>query len=264
MSDSQAGTEIEEIDPRVVERMAEELATASSFPTVVQLFTARDRPAPLIHWSPALDQLPLKGLRFLLKYWEDARDQAAIPAISAIDPLALKPVLGNIIILDVLDNGADFRFRLFGSQVAQDARYDWTGSTVDEMRRILKGPGPAFYLAGYRAVMRRREALFTLSPAMVIFKNRSWARLVLPHGEGKRIERILVGNYAIGDTYVSDEDERTLADLREQMRAEREPHREARGSFFPVRRDGALEIGQGFDPLHPGGEIGRQLFALQT
>jgi hypothetical protein len=223
MSDSQAGTEIEEIDPRVVERMAEELAAANSYPTVHQLFTARDRPAPLIFWSPAPDQLPLEGLRFLLKYWDIARGRAAMPPVGAIDPLALKPVLGNIIILDVLENGADFRFRLFGTEVAAAARNDWTGSTVDEMRRILKGPGPAFYLAGYRAVMRRREPLFTLSPAMAIFKNRSWVRLILPHGEGDRVERILVGNYAVGDTYVSDAEERHLADLREQMRAERDP-----------------------------------------
>ena len=223
MSDSVVGTEIEEIDPRVVERMAEELATASSFPTVDQLFTERDRAAPLVLWSPAFDQLPLEGLRFLLKYWEGARGKTAIPPVSAIDPLALKPVLGNIIILDVLEDGRDFRFRLFGTEVVAAARYDWTGSTVDEMRRILKGPGPAFYLAGYRALMRRREPLFTLSPAMVIFKNRSWARLVLPHGEGDRVERILVGNYAVGDSFVSDAEERHLADLREQMRAERDP-----------------------------------------
>ncbi|HET6158744.1 MAG TPA: PAS domain-containing protein [Dongiaceae bacterium] len=223
MSDSQIGTEIEEIDPRVVERMAEELATANASPTVDRLFIARDRAAPLILWSPTLDRLPLDGLRFLLNYWDEARGRAAMPPVAAIDPLVLKPVLGNVIILDVLEGGADFRFRLFGTQVAEAARYDWTGSTVDEMRRILKGPGPAFYLAGYRAVLRRREALFTISPAMVIFKDRSWARLVLPHGDGERVERILVGNYAIGDTFVSDADERRLDDLREQMRAEREP-----------------------------------------
>ena len=58
---------------------------------------------------------------------------------------------------------------------------------------------------------------------MVIFKSRSWARLVLPHGDGDRVERILVGNYAVGDTFVSDAEERHLADLREQMRAERDP-----------------------------------------
>jgi hypothetical protein len=74
----------------------------------------------------------------------------------------------------------------------------------------------------YRALLRRREPVYTFNSAMAIFKNRSWARLILPHGEGNKIERILVGNYAIGDTFVSDADERRLADLREQMRAERE------------------------------------------
>lgn len=223
MSDSPAGTEIEEIDPRVVERMAEELSTAGSSANLDQLFIDRDRPAPLIVWSPAPDQLPLEGLRFLLKYWNGARGTAAMPPVSAIDPLALKPVLGNLIVLDVLEGGADFRFRLFGTEVADAARYDWTGSTVDEMRRILKGPGPAFYLAVYRALLRRREPVYTVNAAMAIFKTRSWARLVLPHGNGDRVERILVGNYAIGDTFISEADERLLADLRGQMRAEREP-----------------------------------------
>jgi len=91
------------------------------------------------------------------------------------------------------------------------------------MRRTLKGPGPAFYLAAYRALLRRREPVFTVSAAMVIFKDRSWARIILPHGDADRVERILAGNYAIGDTFVSDGDERKLAALREQMRAARQP-----------------------------------------
>jgi hypothetical protein len=223
MSDSQAGTELEEVDPRVVERIAEELSTAGSSSTLDQLFTVRDRPAPQIVWSPLPDQLPVEGLRFLLNYWTTARGKAVMPPVGAIDPLGLKPVLGNVIILDVLEGGTDFRFRLFGTEVAAAARYDWTGSTVDDMRRILKGPGPAFYLAVYRALLRRREPVFTVNAAMAIFKSRSWARLVLPHGDGGQVERILVGNYAIGDSFVSDAEERHLADLREQMRAEREP-----------------------------------------
>lgn len=223
MSDAQASTEIEEIDLRVVERMAAELAITGASPTVDQLFTARDRPVPIVVWSPAPDQLSIEGMRFLLNYWTVARGTATMPPVGAIDPLGLKPVLGNIIILDVLQGGADFRFRLFGTEVAAAARYDWTGSTVDEMRRILKGPGPAFYLAVYRALLQRREPVYTVNAAMAIFKNRLWARLVLPHGDGGQVERILVGNYVIGDTFLSDAEERQLADMRDQMRAEREP-----------------------------------------
>jgi hypothetical protein len=221
--DPQIGTEIEEIDLRVVERMADELTTANVSPVADELFTARDRPAPLVVWSPSSDQLPLEELRFLLRFWQHARSGSSMPPVSAIDPLVLKPVLGNIIILDVLEDGADFRFRLFGTAVVEAARFDWTGRTVDDMRRTLKGPGPAFYLAGYRALLRRREPLLTVSPAMVIFKGRSWVRLILPHGDGDRVQRILVGNYAMGDGFVSDADERTLAELREQIRAERKP-----------------------------------------
>jgi len=224
MSDSRTDAEAQEIDPQTVERMADELAAGEISPTAEHLFTSRGRAAPLVRWSPTANSLPVEGLRFLLDYWHAARATADMPPVNAIDPLALKPVLGNIIILDVLEDGADFRFRLFGTQVAEAARFDWTGSTVDQMRRTLKGPGPAFYLAGYRALLRRREPIFTVSPAMVVFKDRSWARLVLPHGNAaeNRVERIVVGNYVIGDTFVSDPDERKLADLREQMRAARQ------------------------------------------
>jgi len=224
MSDPPITSEAEEIDLQIVEQMGRELTTARISPTAEQLFTALDRPAPLVLWSPTVEGLPLEPLCFLLNYWNDARGNATMPPVAAIDPVALKPVLGNIIVLDVLEGGADFRFRLFGTQVAEAARFDWTGSTVDQMRRTLKGPGPAFYLAVYRTLLRHREPVFTISPARAIFNNRFWARLVLPHGNGDQVERILVGNYAIGDTFVNDADERKLAALREQMRAERQPH----------------------------------------
>ncbi len=133
MPDTQLGSEADEVDLQTVGRMAEELAKSSFSPTADDLFTALDRAAPIVVWSPPPGSLPLDGLRFLLKYWDDARDQATMPPVSAIDALALKPVLGNIIILDVLEGGADFRFRLFGTAVAEAARLDWTGRTVDDM-----------------------------------------------------------------------------------------------------------------------------------
>lgn len=214
---------LEEIRPEVVARMATELESADASPTAAQLFTRGGRAAPVVRWSPDIADLPVEGLRFLLEHWNAARGSRTMPPVEAIDPIALKPVLGNLLILDALEHGADFRFRLFGTQVAMEARFDWTGYTVDEMRRTLKGPGPAFYLAGYRALMKRREPLFTLSPAMVVLKDRHWARLVLPYGdvERKAVERVVVGNYVIGDSYVSDADEQRLAQLREEMRASR-------------------------------------------
>lgn len=73
---------------------------------------------------------------------------------------------------------------------------------------MLKGPGPALYLAAYRAMLRRHEPLYTVNTAMVVFQNRSWARLALPYGDAAAglIERILVANYVIGDDFVSEDE----------------------------------------------------------
>ncbi|MBI1774261.1 MAG: PAS domain-containing protein [Proteobacteria bacterium] len=154
-------------------------------------------------------------------FWR--RQEAALPPVSAIDPFALKPVLGNLIVLAVLGDGADFRFRLYGTDVAKEARFDWTGNTVNEMRRTLRGPGPAFYLATYRALLSRRKPIYTVNPAMVVFERRAWGRLALPFGDpgADCVERILVGNYVVSQDFVTDEEERRLASLREEMRAQR-------------------------------------------
>ncbi len=215
-------------DAATIDRMAEEMVAGSASPTAERLFAAHGRGGVTVQWSPAPDQLPLDGHRFLLAYWNGARGAAAMPAVAAIDPFALKPVLGNVMILDPLDGGADFRFRLYGTAIAEAARFDWTGSTLAEMQRILKGPGPAFFLATYRALLRRGEPLYTANPAVVVFSARAWGRLILPFGDAGGIARILVGNYVISQDFVTEEEERRLAALRAAMQAAREQGRDGR------------------------------------
>lgn len=202
-----------------IARMVDEFVRDGRSAAADETFIALDKPVPEIRWRPAMADLPVEGLRFLLDYWQQAKGGSALPPVGAIDPFALKPVLGDIIVLDVEGDGRDFRYRLYGTNIAESARFDWTGSTVGDMRRVLKGPGPDFYLAIYRAVLQRREPVYTLSPAIVVFSERSWARLVLPFGDP--IQRILVGNYAVGADFLSHEDERKLEELRDAMRARR-------------------------------------------
>ena len=213
-------------DDAEVDQMVDEIVAESASPTAEALFAAHGRGGVRVHWSPTPEQLPLEGHRILLKYWLGARDAAAIPPVSAIDPFPLRPVLGNLMILEPLDGGADFRFRLYGTAIAEAARFDWSGSTLSEMQRILKGPGPKFFRATYRALLRRPEPLYTESPAVVVFTARAWGRLILPFGAPGMIARILVGNYVVSDDVLSDDEERRLEALRAEMQAAREKTRE--------------------------------------
>lgn len=223
MQDESPETGPEEIGDAVVDRMVEELVAGNESVTASRLFMERGRPTPVVRWRPRPDDLPHDGHRFLLAQWQRVSGVQTMPPVSAIDPFALRAVLGDLLILDVIDGGADFRFRLYGTAVAEAMRFDWTGRTVDETRRALKGPGQAFYKAVYRALLRRPEPVYTVNAAMIVFRNRAWGRLLLPYGDSASgaVQRILVGNYALGDEVLSDEEERGLDELRQAMRAGR-------------------------------------------
>lgn len=208
-----------EIPPQTVAGMTADYIAGSHSMLADGIFAERGKPAPEVAWQPSPADMPVEGLRFLMDYWQVACGDADLPPAEAIDPFTLKPVLGDVIVLEVEEGGRDFRYRLYGTHVADASRFDWTGRSVEDMRRSLKGPGPAFYLAIYRAVLMRRQPVYTLSPAGVMFADRFWARLVLPFGNP--VTRIVVGNYALGTDFIDPVVEHKLEILRTALRAGR-------------------------------------------
>jgi hypothetical protein len=53
----------------------------------------------------------------LLEYWNAKRGRRAMCAREDIDPMEIAGLLPNVVLVDVVDEGADFRFRLIGSEV---------------------------------------------------------------------------------------------------------------------------------------------------
>jgi len=151
--------------------------------------------APVVTWDPQPEDLPTKQLPFLLRYWQSLRDANGCVAPGQIDPFALKPVLGHVLLIDVLEDGADFRYRLYGSEVARVAGFDMTGKRTSEM---ATGPlASGFYLAGYRALLVRRQPLFTWHEMPMQITINSWERIVLPlTDESGRIARLITCNIA--------------------------------------------------------------------
>jgi hypothetical protein len=72
-------------------------------------------------------------LEELVAYWERQRGRAAMPPRRAIDPGALQRHLPNLFMLDVLDGGADFRFRLIGTRIVEGLGRDSTGKRFSEL-----------------------------------------------------------------------------------------------------------------------------------
>ena len=73
-------------------------------------------------------------VRELADYWHAKRGDRHFPARRDIDPVDLRPYLGNLCILTVVEAGSDFVFRLFGSKLADDIHPDFTGKSVRELR----------------------------------------------------------------------------------------------------------------------------------
>jgi len=148
---------------------------------------------PTVVWNPEHKQLQSKVLWFLLDHWNGLRGAAAAPPMAALDPVDLRQALGYVLLIDPLDDGADFRYRLYGSLIATVSGADLTGKRVSEHH--ASGHVVDFSLAGYRAAYLRAEPLYTLRHPARAVHTRSWERLVLPLlAKDGRVGRFLVGN----------------------------------------------------------------------
>lgn len=145
-------------------------------------------PRPVLSWSPSGKTLPEALLSFLMEWWDAARGDAFAPPVEAVDPHFLRPALGHLSLLDIVDDGADFRYRIHGSLTAARSQWEWTGrlvSTIDTPMRF-------FFLVNYRAVLRRPEPLFATHSPPVHVRMTAWHRLILPLRHGAAVNRLLV------------------------------------------------------------------------
>jgi PAS domain len=145
--------------------------------------------------APAMVQAPAN--RFLLEYWlaEHGAD-GSLPPISAIDPVRLAPALGRLLVVEPVNGGADFRYRLYGSVTAGFVNFEMTGKLLSS--HPLGPEVVCFGTALYRTLMERPEAVLTAHlPPLAKFSR--WERLVLPFiGQDGTIRRFVVGNVPFG------------------------------------------------------------------
>ncbi len=146
--------------------------------------------------TPAMLQAPAN--RFLLDYWlaQHGAD-GSLPPVSAVDPIQLVPALGRLLVVEPVDGGTDFRYRLFGSKIAAFINAEMTGKLLTD-----HPVGPemiCFGIALYRALMERpAPVLTTFVPAIAEYAR--WERLALPFiGKDGTVRRFVVGNVPFGE-----------------------------------------------------------------
>lgn len=76
------------------------------------------------------------SLELFLSYWETKRNGREFPGRSDIDPVDIPTMLPFVFLLDVLEQGLDFRYRLVGTDIVRNTKKDFTGCLLSEIREI--------------------------------------------------------------------------------------------------------------------------------
>jgi hypothetical protein len=148
-----------------------------------------------LQWSPTVTEMMSKPIRFLVEYWHSLKADRGIPKASDISPFDLKPALGHVVLIDMLDDGWNGRFRLYGTKVAETYGRDMTGRCVSD----IDGGNymSVFFRALYRVAWLRQEAFFSLHYPPPHVSVESWQRLALPLcGPDGKVSRFLACNTA--------------------------------------------------------------------
>lgn len=148
-------------------------------------------------------------LAALFAYWDGKRAGRAMPTRADIDPIEMQAWLGNLLLIDVTDDGR-FVYRLYGTKFVDSFGLDMTGRSVDELpaeqRERVRSDYEAVRASGqprarlYTALfetssrgLRQPGADAARAPQVV-----TWERLVLPLG-APSVAMLLVGAYPLAD-----------------------------------------------------------------
>lgn len=149
---------------------------------------------PILTFEVREDQLEEPGLRRLWRVWSGLRAArgGALPARSQLDVVDLAECWGDLVVLDVVDGGRDFVYRLYGTNVADAYGYDLTGLSV----RALPPSAIPFFFDYYSAICVERAACFCRRASAPEARVREWDRLSVPFAEdGQVVDRIFTAAY---------------------------------------------------------------------
>ncbi|WP_179953923.1 PAS domain-containing protein [Denitrobaculum tricleocarpae] len=128
--------------------------------------------------------------RDLLEYWDVIRGEGHLPARSDFDPLAVPHALPYVGLIDIIEPGPQFRYRLIGTKLPAYAGGRLEGRLVDEQ----KTPGIAAYLnCVYELPYRFRQPVFIRECADYEDGDEDClARLILPMAQDRNMPDMLL------------------------------------------------------------------------
>jgi len=80
-----------------------------------------------------VESLPDQRLRTLYTYWLSKRGDRAMPSRADIDPGEFRALLPHVLLVDVIDGGTNFRYRLVGTELEREFDRAVTGRVLGEL-----------------------------------------------------------------------------------------------------------------------------------
>jgi hypothetical protein len=127
----------------------------------------------------------------LFAFWQQKRGGETMPTRGAIDPIGLWAWLGNLMLIEAAPAG-EFRYRVYGTGLAEYYGRDLTGKTTAQLRPEVR----ALVLAEYGAVFRTGQPMVVKHTRRVRDHRTPVEKLILPFsGDGDGVVRLLAGAY---------------------------------------------------------------------
>lgn len=113
-----------------------------------------------------------------LEYWTRIRGDRTMPARADLDPLDIPRMLPDVMLIDVLRDPLDFRYRLVGTGITDRVAAEYAGTRVSELPH-QKAPSKVHSM--FSAVVEERRPICALIPYEGAHKlTRATEVLVLP------------------------------------------------------------------------------------
>ena len=164
---------------------------------LAESYRAQGLQPPTVTLSPSPDQVEVGPHQALLAWWNGCADGEP-PSVAEITPTALRAHLGRLIVLEPIDAN-DFRYRLYGSTIAQFVGVDFTGKLLSETWSLRAWPEltRTYYLATYHAAVTARRPLYTSERRIGQGEVHVWHRLLLPFADADQpVTRVLLHTMA--------------------------------------------------------------------
>ncbi len=108
--------------------------TTWRFGTSPQATMSAETPVPVSHFRITLPELSSPAVVRGVAYWQSLRGTRRFPPRHALSTREMAPFLRHVALIQVLDGGKDYRFRLVGDAHVEARGYNFAGETIAEMR----------------------------------------------------------------------------------------------------------------------------------